>query len=208
MRPPLRLALPWVAILMFTAGFHLARGAPIDAAIFFFVGVAVATDAVVRHPSTRHIAAPRPSRLSLLLVGALVGAALIVAPVHAGLDLVVVTAVGIALVPLVWPTPGGGGALARGSAREVSRARPVLRTAVRRSAVRRSAVLWGAIVVVTCCWELGVYLAGRSSEAAAYAFPPLSDLIEPLIAGPVGRTVFVLLWVGAGIGLLRRGART
>jgi len=45
------------------------------------------------------------------------------------------------------------------------------------------------------------------SPAAEFEHPPLSDLIEPLVANPFGRAACAALWLLAGAALLRRGRR-
>jgi hypothetical protein len=70
---------------------------------------------------------------------------------------------------------------------------------------RWAAVLWAWVALAFCIWELAAYLLGRPSAAAEYAFPPLSDLLDPAVTSPFWRIILVAGWLAGGAALLRRG---
>jgi hypothetical protein len=177
----------WIAILSLTGGFHVFRGAPVDGVIFFAGALALTADAFgwLRIPALDRVRHPR--RLVMWILMAVLLLTLALAPLYGGVETVVVVAIGIALIPIVWPQP----------AIPTPRARP--------DAVRRAALAWSTIAVVGCVWEIGAFFMSRPSPAAQYAYPPLSDLIDPFVASPVGRAVLIALWLIGGYALIRRG---
>ena len=66
-------------------------------------------------------------------------------------------------------------------------------------------MLWAAAGVALCLWELASFFLAMPSPAAESAHPPLSDLIDPIFANPLGRAGCAALWLLAGAALLRRG---
>ncbi|NEN06528.1 hypothetical protein G3T36_11675 [Diaminobutyricibacter tongyongensis] len=177
----------WIAILSLTGAFHLFRGAPVDGLIFFAGALGLALDAfgwLRIRPLDRERTARRLLSWILMAVLLLV---LALAPLYGGVESVVVVAIGVALIPVVWPQP----------AVPTPRARP--------DAVRRAAFAWSVIAVVGCAWEIGAYFMSRPSPAAEFAFPPLSDLVDPFIASPIARAVLIAIWLVGGYALIRRG---
>ena len=185
-RPGTVTRVAWISILSLTGAFHLFRGAPVDSVIFLGGALVLTADAfgwlsLVPLDRERH---PRRVLVVVLMVVLLLVLAL--APLYGGVETVVVVAIGIALMPIVWPQP----------AIAVPKARP--------DAVRRAAVAWTLIAVAGFAWEIGAYFLARPSPAAEYAYPPLSDLVDPFIASPIGRAVLIALWLLGGYALIRR----
>jgi hypothetical protein len=177
----------WIAILALTGTFHVYRGAPVDGVIFFAGALALAADAfgwLRFRVLDRELGTRRVLMIVLLAVLLLV---LSLAPLYGGVESVVVVAIGVALIPYVWPQP----------AIPKPRARP--------DAVRKAVFAWSVVAVVGCAWEIGAFFMSRVSPAAEYAFPPLSDLIDPFVASPVGRAVLIAVWLAGGYALIRRG---
>ncbi len=70
-------------------------------------------------------------------------------------------------------------------------------------ALRRLAWAWAAIWIAGGLWELAqVLLVNLGQDPAAV---PLSDLLDPVLADRAGQGVFVVVWLLAGVYLLRRG---
>lgn len=181
-------ALPWVAILIITGGFHLYREAVADGVIYLVVAGAVLLDAVGILRIERSARSWQLPRGLLLGCSSILAVPLMVSPLYGAMDTVVVAAIGVIVLILCWPA--------------------VPPTAVRpqeRRARRRAAILWSCAGVVFCLWELSAYFLGRPSAAAQYAFPALSDLVDPIIQTIPGRIVLVALWFLGGIALVRRG---
>ncbi len=108
----------WISILCLTGAFHLFRGAPLDALIFFGGALVLTADAL---GWLAFVPLNRERRIRRVLIAVLMAVALLVlalAPLYGGVETVVVVAIGIALMPIVWPqpaTPGSEGATGWGS---------------------------------------------------------------------------------------------
>jgi hypothetical protein len=177
----------WIGILSLTGAFHVFRGAPLDGLIFIGGALVLGVDALgwLRFgPLTRERSTRRILVMVLMAVALLV---LALAPLYGGLETIVVVAIGLVLIPVVWPQPSV----------PAPRARP--------DAVRRAAVAWSVVAVAGAAWEIGAYFMSTPSLAAEYDFPPLSDLIDPVVASPIGRAVLIALWLAGGYALIRRG---
>lgn len=181
----------WMAILVITGSFHLYRGAIADGVIYLAVALLLVLDAVGLLPGHRTISSLRLPRGAVMLASAMVALPLLLAPLHGIIDAFVVGAIGVAALVVAWPDPQRGPS----DGRRLTTERPL----------RRSAVLWSCAGLFFCVWELGAYLLGRLSAAAEYAFPPLSDLIDPLVQSAFGRVLLVAAWLAGGVALLRRG---
>ncbi len=177
----------WVTILALTAIFHFIRGAPADGAIFLIAALVLALDAfgwvrIAPFDRERH-----PRRLLFVVLIGVAAIVLGLAPLYGGVESVGVVAIGIALIPMVWPQPRI----------PTRRARP--------DAVRRAAIAWSTVAVLGCLWEIGAFFLSRTSPTGVWDFPPLSDLLDPLIASPVTRLALVVAWLAGGYALIRRG---
>lgn len=63
----------------------------------------------------------------------------------------------------------------------------------------RSAAFWLSIGVLAGAYELGLWLGPDDA-----AYPTLSTLADPVLATYPGRVAGYLLWIGAGVWLVRR----
>jgi hypothetical protein len=185
----LRVVSPWTIILIITGCFHLFRGAIADGVIFLAVAVALIADAAGLFGFGRAPAPCRPPRVVLAVAAAVVGVPLLLAPLFGIVDLFVLLAVGVVTLMIAWPDTS--------LASEDS-------DAARAPARRRAAVLWAWVALAFCIWELAAYLLGRPSVAAEYAFPAMSDLVDPAVASPSWRVILVAGWLAGGAALLRR----
>lgn len=195
-------AAPWVSILLLTGGFHVLRGASVDAVIFLGIGVLLAADAALGPLNSDALdaasvgSAPDASGRSpswIVAFGVLIGAVLALAPRYSPLDAVAVGGLGLLLVPVIWPEPGR----AQPDARPAPSPRP--------PALRRAGILWSTLAVVAAGWELSAFFLGLPSAAAAVAHPALSDIVGPLADWAPTRTICVGLWLLGGYALLRHG---
>jgi len=124
----------------------------------------------------------RPSRAVVL--GGLVYAALVATfaryswPVTAAVE-----APAVAAVVVVWRRPPEG-------------------QPAPRPLTRAGAVAWGAILVALGLWELSALLLQPSLTTDSYEHPTFSVLMDPLLAGHLGRSVFLWLWLTSGWYLL------
>lgn len=201
--------LPWAVTLFLVAAFQLLRGAWVDAGIFavtlalLLAGLAVPPAAggmtstggmtSAGGMTRRRITARSPLKI-LIPVAVVVGAALALAPRHGGLSGGILVLVGLAAVGIAWFGATSPPAVpdAEGPAR-----RPIA------SAV----VVWSTIVVVAGLWEATAYLLPHWGLVDSAAMPAISDLLDPVLNIPLGKALFILLWLAAGVALLRRGWR-
>ena len=188
----------WIAILVLCGSFQIYRGAPIDGAFFLAAGVALLADAAGWLTLLDRYPLPRLRLAAQVALGAIVVAVITFAPQWGVADLAVVCVVGTTALIVAW----------RGDGMPTTDLRPERaddEAEAVRHAVRRSAVLWAAAGVFLCLWELSSFFLAMPSAAAENAHPPLSDLIDPIVANPAGRAVCATLWIVGGAALLRRG---
>jgi hypothetical protein len=68
--------------------------------------------------------------------------------------------------------------------------------------ITMSARIWANLFLIGCVWELGSYiLSARAQNDNAY--PTISILLGPLLKTSGGKGVFLLIWIGIGMQLLR-----
>ena len=64
-------------------------------------------------------------------------------------------------------------------------------------------MLWAMVVVVLAGWELTNLFLQPSLMADSWAHPTISVLADPLLGSWAGRSVFIVVWLRAGWGLLK-----
>lgn len=69
---------------------------------------------------------------------------------------------------------------------------------------RFGAVAWGAVFVSLALWELTALILQPSLTTDSYAHPTISVLMDSALASAVGRSLFLVLWLGVGSVLLER----
>ena len=62
--------------------------------------------------------------------------------------------------------------------------------------------IWGALFLFTCIWELGSYILSYRVQND-FAYPTISILVGPLLKTSAGKAIFLLIWIGIGMQLLR-----
>ncbi|GAA1443859.1 hypothetical protein GCM10009617_19260 [Leifsonia poae] len=193
-------------MLLFTGAFHVLRGAPVDAWIFFGVAILVTLESLgwLRVPLSARAdrtARGRPIAVAGALIATLV-AVLAVSPLYGGADTAIVVGLGLVLLPIAWAAPPSSPPSSAPSSA------PSSTTASAEPArIKRAAIVWSVIIAAGCAWEITAFLLGRNSPGGSTQFPALSDLVDPLLADPFGRTALVALWLVGGYALIRRGRR-
>lgn len=189
----------WIAILVLCGSFQIYRSAPIDGVFFLAAALALTVDAAGWLTALDRYRLPRVHLAVRLALGAIAVAVIAIVPQFDIADLVVVGAVGATALVVGWRSADTDVATARDPGADGARAA--------RATLRRSAILWAGAGVFLCLWELASFFLAMPSATAEFDHPPLSDLIDPLVANPFGRAVCAALWLVAGAALLRRGRR-
>jgi hypothetical protein len=177
----------WVTILILTGGFQIYRGAPVDGAVFLAMAVALILDLSGVLPAMRD-REWRPSRVILVCVLGASALVLALTPRHGIGDGVAIAVSGILVFLVAWPQPDNRDAAGKQSWTP---------------RLRRAATLWACVGIAVCLWELTMYFLGTYVDR--YAFPALSDLLNPLLDHPIGRILFAAAWLVGGVALMRRG---
>lgn len=164
-------------LIIFLAGLvHLARGAEVDG--FVFLGTAAALGiAEIRDPVGRR------GRLPLVV-------ALAAVPLGWVISLLRPATAPIAVSVAVFGPPMLYLALTAPNDPAPTRLRPRW-------------WWWATMGALICVWELSQFLQQPDLETDSYEHPTLSVILGPLFAGGPGRTIFVIVWLVAGVWLAR-----
>jgi hypothetical protein len=65
-------------------------------------------------------------------------------------------------------------------------------------------MLWTLVIVALSGWELTNLFLQPSLTTDSWAHPTISVLSDPLLGSWMGRTLFIVVWLRAGWGLLKR----
>lgn len=176
---------PWVVIFVGTALFHTWRGSLQDIIIFGFSAALILTQVfgLYRIGFENQPQFPTWAIASVVLVSAVL---LYVSPRHELVNFIVLLAfipIGIALV--------------------MYRDKPVPEP---REQVFTSRLLWGWWAALFALVELVAYVGSKLS-GDLNLFPTISVILDPVLDQPLGRAVFVALWLMAGVylfGIRRR----
>lgn len=187
----------WITILVLCGSFQIYRGAPIDGVFFLGAGLALLADAAGWLRRIDAYPLPRVNLAVLIVLGVVVVAIITVTPQFSVADVATVSVIGATALIVAWrdapPRPKGDASSSSDDGASLAKA------------LRRSAWLWAATGVFLCLWELSSFFLAMPSAQAENDHPPLSDLIDPIVANPIGRAILAAVWVAAGIGLLQRG---
>jgi hypothetical protein len=177
----------WILILVLTGLFQFYRAAVPDGIVFLAMAAALIIGRTgILRSFDQHRWQPR--RVLVLSALALAAGVLVLTPRHGIADGVVVVASGILVFVVAWPDPP------RDDEADPS-------WTIR---LRRSAIAWSIVGIAFCAWELITYFGGLT-RAGRDVYPALSDLIDPWLDNPIGRAIFVALWLSGGVALARRG---
>jgi hypothetical protein len=177
----------WLFVLAAIGVVQIVRGQWIDAAIFG-VTTLLLVAAVLLVP----VGTPtrRPGIRRIIAGGAVVAAILGLSTRHGAVAAITMIVAGVAAVLIVWPP--------------VDRPAP---EAPWPKALRRLAFAWTVIWIVGCLWELLEFVLGGLIPNGRITHPALSDLLDPIVTPGIGQLAFAMIWVAAGIFLVRRGGR-
>jgi hypothetical protein len=67
-----------------------------------------------------------------------------------------------------------------------------------------SAVAWVIVLLALAAWEIEALLLQPSLTTSSYAHPTLSTLMDPVLAGHLGRSITLVVWLWFGGYLLER----
>lgn len=169
---------PWVVIFLGTAIFHVWRGSFEDVLIFGGSAALIITQVLglTRFGFSQQ---PRFHVYQIATVVVLVAGILYFAPRHSLINLLTLVAlipIGVALLFYVDRTD------------QPAATRPVL----------RSRLLWGSWAVIFALIELVAYLGSKLTGDLG-GFPTISVLLDPVLDDALGRALFVVLWLMAGV---------
>jgi hypothetical protein len=169
---------PWVIIFVIMALFHIWRESWQDVAIFGISALVILTQ-VFGLTKVGFSAQPKLSLWTIAPVVALSAIVLYISPRH-GLEnflvLIFFILVGIALIMY----------------KDAARQYPAKIT------IRRSRLYWSLWAIGFALNELFAYVASKLTGSLE-AFPTISVILDPVLDEPLGRAVFVALWLTAGI---------
>lgn len=182
----------WLVVLGAVALVQLSRHAWADAVVLLLalVGLVVALTRTRPH----RILAVAHAGPAVIGAAVLAGVLLLLAPRHGAVAGFVVAAAGAGALVYAWPDRSDDDSAVGG--RQVWD-RPTSRTAF----------AWSAAWVAGCLWELAMFLLGGTETDGRDVYPAASDLLDPLLAHPLLKALFVVVWLATGVGLLARTDR-
>ncbi|AXH97552.1 hypothetical protein [Ornithinimicrobium avium] len=193
-------AAPWAGVLAVTTLFQVVRRQPVDVIVFATALVLVLLDAVLPgglRPLHLHRALRSRPRIAVLVAAAVVvGGVLVLVPRHGTASVVVLAVLGVAVTALALVGDGAGGRQEWDAPAE-----PTARVRT-----RRAAVLWAGVIVVAGVVEASSFVLGDIGITDGSTMPSISDLLDPWLDDPGWHALYVVAWLAAGVGLLRRGS--
>jgi hypothetical protein len=181
------LASPVVGILLLAGLFDGLSGNPVGSVLLVGVGLALARSRVEADADEVVEAAPRSRSVAerCLIAGAIVAYAVVAgAPARVSWPATVAVALAGITVLVI--------AARSRTRRPVPPPRPV------------GAAMWAGVLVSIALWELINLLLQPSFTTGSYAHPTLSVLADPILAGGVGRSAAMAVWLTAGWYLVER----
>jgi hypothetical protein len=179
--------LAWIAILVLTASFQFYRGALPDAIVFLGMAAAllVGETGILSRLDGRAI---RPRRVVVAVIAAADALVLVFTPRHGYADGIALAVTGVLVFIVAWPNEA-----------------PTERTPEPWSPrLTRTALAWAILGILFCFWEIAMYFLGYGAKGRT-DFPALSDILDPVLNNPIGRTVATVAWLTGGVALMRRG---
>lgn len=173
---------PWVWVFLVTTALQVFRGSPIDTLIFGSSTLIVWLDAagfLKKSVQER----PKVSNQLIIIVMLMLGLVLTFFPRHTYLHGAVMFLILPVVLYLAWYRDRG----------PKEKADPMM--------VRTKAV-WMVLSLILCVWEFAANIQGQL-ENSLTTHPTISVLIDPFLDSPTGQTIFVVLWLFLGVGLLR-----
>ena len=173
---------PWVWAFLVTTSLQVFRGSPIDTLIFGSSTLIVWLDSAGFFK--RNLRERPKVRNSLIAVVMMVlGITLSFFPRHTYLHGGILIAILPVALYLAWYRDSGP--------KEV--ADPMM---------QRTKSIWRVLCLILCAWEFAANILGQLAHSLT-SHPTISVLIDPFLDNTVGQTIFVILWLFLGLGLLR-----
>ncbi len=169
---------PWVVIFVIMALFHVWRESWQDVAIFGISAIVILTQ-VFGLTKIGFESQPKLGLWTISPVVALSAIILYISPRH-GLEnfLVLMFFIAIGIVLIMY--------------KDAPRQFPAKKT------IRRSRLLWALWAIGFALNELFAYVASKLTGSLD-GFPTISVILDPVLDEPLGRAVFVALWLASGI---------
>jgi hypothetical protein len=169
---------PWVVVFVGMAGFHIWRQSPVDVTIFA-IAAALILSQVFGATRIGFRQQPKISVWAIAVVTVASAVILFLAPRSGAL--VTVTLLALVIIGLVL-------LFYRDFAPHPKPTRPVL----------RARIAWSIWALVFALVEWAAYLGARSTGSLE-GYPTISVLLDAPLDEPLGRAIFVVLWLMAGV---------
>lgn len=173
---------PWVWVFLITTSLQVFRGSPIDTLIFGSSTLVVWLDAAGFFKKSLQ-ERPKVSNALIVLVLSVIGLSLSFFPRHTYFAGAIMISILPVVLYLVWHRD-------RGPKEKADKV------------MSRTKLVWTIFCLLVCVWEFAANIQGQL-ENNLYTHPTISVLIDPLLDTSVGQTIFVIVWLFLGLGLLR-----
>jgi hypothetical protein len=173
---------PWVWAFFVTTSLQVFRGSPIDTLIFGSSTLIVWLDAAGFFKKSIQDQ-PKVSNALITIVMLMLGLVLSFFPRHTYLHGAILFLILPFALYLAWYKDNGPKELAD----------PMM---------QRTKSVWRTLCLVLCVWEFGANILGQLANSLT-SHPTISVLIDPFLDVVAGQTIFVVLWLFLGLGLLR-----
>ena len=173
---------PWVWVFLVTTSLQVFRGSPIDTLIFGASTLIVWLDAsgfLKRSLQER----PKVNNALIAVVMLMLGLVLSFFPRHTYLHGAIMFMILPVVLYLVWHKDHG----------PKEKADPIM---------HRTKTIWKYLSLALCVWEFAANIQGQLEQSLT-THPTISVLIDPMLDSVTGQTIFVVLWLFLGLGLLR-----
>lgn len=173
---------PWMPLFAFVALFQFIRDAQLDALYFSFIVLVLALNWKNAFPF-EFPRKPKPNLLGLVIGSAVLGFLIAIAPRKSAIEIALMIGSLFIALALIWYKDSG-------------------KLPSSSLALDRSKWAWISFGVLVSLWELSAYIL---SDVAGNvnAYPTISVLMAPVMADPVGRSVFLIIWLLIGVMLVR-----
>jgi hypothetical protein len=173
---------PWVWVFLVTTSLQVFRGSPIDTLIFGSSTLIVWLDASGFFRKSVQDQ-PKVSNALITIAMLMLGLILSFFPRHTYLHGAILFVILPFALYLTWYKDKGP--------KEV--ADPIM---------QRTKSIWRVLCLVLCVWEFAANILGQLNNSLT-SHPTISVLIDPFLDTTIGQTIFVVLWLFLGVGLLR-----
>jgi hypothetical protein len=173
---------PWIAVFVFLSLFHITRGSFGDATIFVLASAILILEKAGKF-SRLHTRKPNLGRGLVVALSVVVGVILFVSPRHSLLDAIVLLALLPTSLYLIWQADVGA----------KPKALPQ---------VRRAKFVWFYLILAISVVEIFAFYMSIIVDND-FIYPTISVVMDAPLDNPVGRAIWIIVWVLSGISLLR-----